>query len=299
MSGKPNPYVTVFTPAYNRCGYLGLLYESLKEQDFDNFEWVIVDDGSTDGTGEAVRRFIADNEINIRYHYQENAGKHVAVNKGVQLGKGELFFTVDSDDTLAPHALSAIVQQWQAVLELPEADSYAGVCGLRVHEDGRVIGGAVDYEVMDVSPIDYRFKLNYKGDRAEVIRRSIMAQYPYPEIANERFCADALTLNRIGCRYMLRYFKDGIYVCEYLAGGITDSSVQLRRDSPKGACLYYAEMAALPGLTKIQRLKAALNYWRFAVYDKQTPFRDHRRAIGSYWSYIMFPAAWMLKLVSN
>ncbi|MGV3763103.1 glycosyltransferase family 2 protein [Parapedobacter sp.] len=299
MSGKPNPYVTVFTPAYNRCGYLGLLYGSLKTQDFDDFEWVVVDDGSTDGTGEVMARFIAENQINIRYHYQQNSGKHAAVNKGVQLAQGELFFTVDSDDTIAPHALSAIVRQWQAVLELSDAVKYAGVCGLRVHADGRVIGGDVDYEILDVSPIDYRFKWGYKGDRAEVIRTSIMAQYPYPEIPGERFCADALTLNRIGRNYVLRYFKDGIYSCEYLVGGITDSSVQLRRDSPRGACLYYAEMAALPGLTKVQRLKAALNYWRFAVYDKQTSFKEHRRAIGSSWSYIMYPAAWVLKFVSS
>jgi len=299
MSGIPTPYVSVFTPTYNRRSYLGFLYESLKRQDFLDFEWVIVDDGSTDGTGEAVERFIAENNIHIRYHYQQNSGKHVAVNKGVQLAKGELFFTVDSDDTLAPHALSAIVRQWRAVLGLPDAAKYAGVCGLRVHEDGAVIGGEVDYETLDVSPIDYRFKLNYKGDRAEVLRTSIMAKYPYPVIHGERFCADALTLNRIALSYVMRYFKDGIYICEYLAGGITDSSVQLRKDSPKGTCLYYAEMATLPGLTRIQRIKAALNYWRFAVYDKRTSVKDHRKAISSYWSYIMYPAALVLKLVSN
>ncbi|MFB2119330.1 glycosyltransferase family 2 protein [Parapedobacter sp. 2B3] len=300
MHGTSTPYVTVFTPAYNRGAYLGLLHESLKRQDFRDFEWVIVDDGSTDGTGDAVAGFIAENDIDIHYYYQQNAGKHVAVNKGVQVAKGELFFTVDSDDTLVSHALSAVVQQWQAVLRLPDATTkYAGVCGLRVHEDGGVIGGEVDYETLDVSPIDYRFKLHYKGDRAEVIRTAIMAQYPYPEISGERFCADALTLNRIARHYVMRYFKDGIYVCEYLPGGITDSSVQLRKDSPKGACLYYAEMATLPGLTRIQRLKATLNYWRFAVYDRGTSFKEHRRAIGSHWSYMMYPAALLLKFVYN
>lgn len=299
MRDTPTPYITVFTPSYNRCSYLGLLYESLKKQDFNDFEWVIVDDGSTDDTGAAVGRFIAEDKIDIRYHYQENSGKHVAVNKGVQLAKGELFFTVDSDDTLATHALSTVVRQWRAVLDLPNAAMYAGVCGLRVHMDGNVIGGSVDYETMDVSPIDYRFKLKYRGDRAEVLRTATMALYPYPQIPGERFCADALVLNRIGCSYVIRYFNDGIYVCEYLAGGITDSSVQLRKDSPKGACLYYAEMAKLPGLTEIQRLKAMLNYWRFAVYDTGVSFADHRTAIDSYWSYVMYPAALMLKFVSN
>lgn len=109
MRESLNPYVTVFTPVYNRARYLGLLYESLIEQHFHNFEWIIVDDGSTDGTREIVARFVDEGRVRIRYHYQENAGKHVAVNRGVQLAKGELFFIVDSDDTLTAHALSTIV----------------------------------------------------------------------------------------------------------------------------------------------------------------------------------------------
>src|SRR5690606_29054122 len=161
---------------------------------------------------------------------------------------------VDSDDTLTEDALSTVVQQWQAVLGLPDADRFAGVCGLRIHQDGSVIGGDVNYDTLDVSAVDYRFKFRYQGDRAEVIRTDVMRQYPYPQFTGERFCADALVWNRIGKSYLLRYFNKGIYVCEYLDGGITDTSVRLRQSSPKGACLYYAEMAGLPGLTAFQRL---------------------------------------------
>ncbi|MFC7525624.1 glycosyltransferase [Parapedobacter sp. GCM10030251] len=297
MRESLNPYVTVFTPVYNRARYLGLLYESLIEQHFHNFEWIIVDDGSTDGTREIVARFVDEGRVRIRYHYQENAGKHVAVNRGVQLAKGELFFIVDSDDTLTAHALSTIVQQWQTVLKLPDSDKFAGVCGLRIHKDGTVIGGDVDYETLDVSCVDYRFKYHYKGDRAEVILTTIMQQYPYPQIAGERFCADALVWNRIGKSYMLRYFNEGIYVCEYLRGGITDTSVFLRKSSPKGASLYYAEMAGLRGLTEFQRLKAIVNFWRFAVYDSDDSFSVKRRMIRSNWSFLIYPLAWTLRLL--
>lgn len=296
---KASPFITLFTPAYNRKPYLLPLYDSIKQQAYRRFEWIIVDDGSTDGTGEEVAGFIVEGVIPVRYHFQENAGKHVAINKGVELANGELFFIVDSDDTLTPDALSIVAEQWNAVLARPDADRFAGVCGLRVHQDGRVIGGDVDYDVLDVSAIDYRFKLGYKGDRAEVVRTSIIAKFRYPSFRGERFCADALVWNRIALNYVMRFFNKGIYVCEYLPGGITDTSVKLRQNSPKGACLYYAEMAKLPGLTKIQRFKAALNYWRFAVYDRQVSFMENRKAIGTCWSYIMYPTMVVLKFYKS
>lgn len=297
MNKASVPFVSVFTPAYNRAPYLDLLYESLSKQDFVDFEWIVVDDGSTDDTEKMVKRFMAEGRIAIHYHYQENAGKHVAINRGVQLATGELFFIVDSDDTLTANALSTVVQQWQTVLKSPDANKFAGVCGLRIHKDGTVIGGDVDYETLDVSCVDYRFKYHYKGDRAEVIRTTIMQQYPYPQIAGERFCADALVWNRIGKSYKLRYFNEGIYVCEYLRGGITDTSVFLRRSSPKGASLYYAEMAGLRGLTKFQRLKAIANFWRFAVYDSDNSFSVKRRMIRSNWSFLIYPLAWTSRLL--
>lgn len=293
---QTHPLITVFTPAYNRKPYLRPLYDSLKRQTYRSFEWIVVDDGSRDGTCDEVAGFIGDDEIFIQYHFQENAGKHVAINKGVGLAKGELFFIVDSDDRLTPHALACVAKHWDSISSRSNADRFAGVCGLRIHSNGEVIGGDVDYDVLDVSAIDYRFKLAYKGDRAEVIRTDIMKQYPYPSFSGERFCADALVWNRIGREYILRYFNEGIYICEYLPGGITDTSVRLRQRSPRGASLYYAEMAKLPGLSPVHRFKAAINFWRFARHDKQRGLQVKWTLLNSRWSIVAFPAGWLLSV---
>ncbi len=293
------PFITVFTPAYNRRAYLRRLYESLHTQTMVAFEWLIVDDGSTDGTSEEIDSFIAEGKFPIRYYYQENAGKHIAINKGVLLAAGELFFIVDSDDMLRAGALSTIIAQWESVLKLPNSASFAGVCGLRVYGDGSVIGGSVDYDVLDVSAIDYRFKLRYQGDRAEVIRTDIMKQFPYPSFSGERFCADAVVWNRIAMTYRLRFFNEGVYICEYLPGGITDTSVRLRQLSPRGASLYYAEMAALPRLTTGQRIRAVVNFWRFALYNHRDKFGEKYRLINRPWSLIVFPVCYFLYCFDN
>ena len=65
-----NLLLTFFTPTYNRAETLKRLYNSLLEQKSDNFEWIIVDDGSVDKTLEVVTGFINDNKIKIRYYYQ-------------------------------------------------------------------------------------------------------------------------------------------------------------------------------------------------------------------------------------
>ena len=92
--------ITVFTPTYNRAYSLPRLYESLQKQTFKDFEWLIVDDGSTDNTVDMVTGWSKEGKLTIRYIQMTNGGKHRAINKGVALAKGKLFFIVDSDDWL-------------------------------------------------------------------------------------------------------------------------------------------------------------------------------------------------------
>ena len=100
--------ITVFTPTYNRAYCLGNLFNSLCSQTYTDFEWLIVDDGSTDNTKSLVEGFCCNSNINIRYVYQKNGGKHRAINRGVAEARGELFFIVDSDDTLPGDSLETI-----------------------------------------------------------------------------------------------------------------------------------------------------------------------------------------------
>ena len=100
--------LTVCTPTYNRAHTLPRLYESLVRQTSQDFEWLVVDDGSTDNTRELVDGWVAEGRIRIRYVYKENGGKPSAHNLGVRMAAGELFFCVDSDDYLTDNAVEVI-----------------------------------------------------------------------------------------------------------------------------------------------------------------------------------------------
>ena len=98
-------FITVFTPTYNRANYLGRLYQSLLGQTDQDFEWLIVDDGSNDGTKDLVEQFQREKQLKIDYYFQENKGKHIAVNRALDLAKGKWFVTIDSDDYIAPECI--------------------------------------------------------------------------------------------------------------------------------------------------------------------------------------------------
>lgn len=109
--------ITVFTPTFNRGYIIEKLYESLKNQTFKEFEWLVIDDGSNDNTEEIFDKINKNNDFfKVRYYKKENGGKHRAINQGVELAEGELFFIVDSDDQLTSYALEYI-DKWEKSIE--------------------------------------------------------------------------------------------------------------------------------------------------------------------------------------
>ena len=268
--------ITVFTPIYNRAHLLSRVYESLCKQTFKDFEWVIVDDGSTDESFSVVQRWTNDSSpkgkagrgfFPIRYIYQENGGKHRAINCGVKEARGELFFIVDSDDMLPPDALEIVVKVYE---DIRDNQSFAGVCGLDGTFEGKVIGSGLPASVIDDTSIAVRFRLGVTGDMKEVFRTSVLQEFPFPEIDGERFCPEMLVWNRIATKYKLRYFNRVIYLAEYQADGLTSDIVKARMKSPAASMMTYAELTEYR-VPMREKVKAAINYWRFRCCVAPSP----------------------------
>ncbi len=251
--------LTIFTPTFNRAYCLQSLYESLKKQTCKDFEWLIVDDGSSDNTEELVKTWLNEAAFSVHYLKQPNGGKHRAVNLGVQVAKGELFFIVDSDDQLVPNAIERVLFHYNSI---KEDVSFAGICGLKAFFDGARVGGENDFGILDCNSLELRYKFNIKGDMAEVIRTTIMKEYPFPEIAGEFFCPEAVVWNRIALKYKIRYFYEKIYLCDYLQDGLTSRITKIRMDSPVCITICYSELVSCD-IPFLQRIKASVNYWRF------------------------------------
>jgi glycosyltransferase involved in cell wall biosynthesis len=255
--------ITVFTPTYNRAKLLLRLFSSLCQQTYSNFEWVIVDDGSTDDTKTVVDRLV--NELNqknlftIRYYYKKNGGKHTAINVGVSLAKGDLFLILDSDDSLPSNSLQIIEKEYKAV---QKNNSFCGVCGYMAHHDGTVIGTKVDKYPLDTNSLDMRYVYHIAGDMCEVFKTEVLKEYPFLEVPSEKFCPEDLVLNRMATKYKLRLFEQVIYYRDYLEGGLTNKIVKIRMESPIASITHYSELLSYK-IPFIQKTKAAVNFWRF------------------------------------
>ncbi|HEY5592054.1 MAG TPA: glycosyltransferase family A protein [Paludibacter sp.] len=267
--------VTIFTPTYNRAYIINELYKSLLRQTNSDFEWIVVDDGSSDNTEDLINSFISAGKLDIKYFKVKNGGKHRAINHGVLNANGELFFIVDSDDYLYDNAIERILYHYNFIAN---DNLFGGICGLKTYFTGHLVGGEFNYNIIDCNSLEFRFKYHIKGDVAEVFKTKILKEYPFPELDNEKFCPEALIWNRIALNYKLRYFNEKIYLCDYLPDGLTAKIIQLRMKSPEASNIYYSELYNMK-IPLIQKIKAAINYWRFAFCSRQQ-FKNKVSQIG-------------------
>ncbi|MYL69915.1 glycosyltransferase [Halobacillus litoralis] len=256
--------ITVFTPTYNRAYILGKLYHSLVIQAYRNFEWLIIDDGSSDHTEELVENWKEENEITIRYYKVDNGGKHRAINKATDLAKGELFFIVDSDDTLTSNALQTIVG-WEE--SISDKEGFCGVSGNRGKEINNLIGETFDGEFVDATSLQRNDK-NIKGDKAEVFYTGILRNYKFKEFEGEKFLTEATVWEKMAHDgYKIRWFNEVIYLCNYLEDGLTRNQIKIFSSNPKGTAYYIRQQIKFYNYNLKGRLA---NYNLYYSYVKDT-----------------------------
>ena len=284
--------ITVFTPTFNRATLLPRLYESLVNQTFLDFEWLIVDDGSTDDTFNFIESIKENDKIDIQYYYQNNAGKHAAINWGVELANGDLFLIVDSDEVMIESGLQTIVDVYKQV---SDNDNFAGVTGLKSFFSGKTIGGELNYTYLDCSAIDYNLKYKYGGEMAVAYRTKILQKYPFPIFEGEKYCGEGLIWYKIALHYKLRYFAHPIILTEYYPDGLTALGVNKRMESPKTTLATYSELSKM-NVPFNSRIRYIINFWRFFCCDKQRGFACKLKLVNKS-TILLFPLGYCLHLI--
>lgn len=260
--------VTVFTPIFNRAYIITQLYESLLRQTSFDFEWLIIDDGSTDEVEVLINEWIRkkNTPFLIRFFRQENGGKHRAINKGVKLAKGNAFFIVDSDDYITENAIEWINAHWK---EIADDDKFAGLSGLKQKITGEITGNsAINFKIyVDATNLE-RNEYNLQGDKAEVYKTNILKKYPFPEFSDETFVTEDTVWNRIAYDgYKIRWYNEVIYICEYREDGLTKNIMTVTQKSPKGHALYLAGQNIYEGWSRDKYLEICSQHYA-SCFDK-------------------------------
>lgn len=223
--------ITIITPTYNRAYCINKLYESLVNQTNKSFNWLIVDDGSSDSTELVVNNYINENKLKIKYIKKANGGKHTALNVGIKQVQTKYTFIVDSDDWLTENAIERVVQYDKKYRNEP----IAGFSFLRMYPDGKynITSGRKDDFVASYNRV--RIYENRIGDMAEVYLTEVLKAYPFPEFENEKFLSEDIVWVEIGKKYDLVFINDSIYVSDYLTDGLTINRRKNNIRSARGA----------------------------------------------------------------
>lgn len=273
------PVFTVFTPTYNRAHTLTRLYKSIQRQTMRDFEWIIVDDGSTDGTQQLVETWIhAGTDFPIRYYWQPNQHKKVAFNRGVREAKGRWFVPIDSDDELLPDALEKFQIMWESI-PLHERPRYCAVVGLCLDDGGQIVGSRFPVEPLDATSVELYFDFAVHGEKFAALSVEALRTCPFPENIPD-YVPENVVWFRLSKTYTLRCFNIPVRIYHRDVESLTQAAdpYVARTRRAEGAQLSYAE--ALDWITLHRFLRAPLRVWFLAVqYGRWSAYlpRERRR----------------------
>ena len=247
--------LTIFTPAYNRAYTLHLGYEALLRQTSKDFEWLIIDDGSTDNTRELVESWIAENKIPIRYHYQENQGMHGAHNTAYRLINTELNTCIDSDDYMPDDAVEKIIAFWRKY----GSKQVAGIVGLDADFEGKLIGTPFKENIVPIR-LSHFYNQGGKGDKKYVYRSDIICNYPeYPIFKGEKYVSLGYKYELIEQDYPVLAMNEVLVNVEYRPDGSSMNMFRQYIKNPQGfAFIRKSSMQLAP--TAKRRFMEAIHY---------------------------------------
>lgn len=286
-------FLTVFTPTYNRAHTLPRTYESLCKQDYKNFIWLIVDDGSTDKTKELIQDWQRkDNGFEIEYIYKENGGMHTAHNLAYENIHTELNVCIDSDDCLAAGAVKKIYLKWQKI----KNQNYAGIIGLDSDLKGNIIGKGFPDNLKETTLSEY-YSSGGKGDKKLVYLTEVINKYPpYPVFEGEKYVALAYKYRLIDQDYKLAVLNEVLCNVEYQEDGSSATMWKQYVRNPKGFAFWRKICMQYP-MKKSRLLIDSIHYISESIIsgDKQFIKKSPKQIL----TIALFPLGKMLSIYTK
>jgi glycosyltransferase involved in cell wall biosynthesis len=228
------PYITVLTLTYNRAHTLPRVYASLCKQEFKDFDWVVIDDGSTDSTKSLIEGYQKIAAFPIKYYYKENGGKHTALNFALDKIESIYVHIIDSDDALSDNALSLIHQNWEQI-PAKDYDRFWCVSGLCLdNQTGKIVGKPFPKGINElVGRTQHKVIVKYPGDKSCCRKLSVLKEFPFPVFPDVKFVSEGMVWEKINKKYD-QYCTNDIFRIYYtdspdsLAAGNMHSSTRWR-----------------------------------------------------------------------
>lgn len=276
--------ISVITPSYNRASLLSRCYQSLCSQSMREFEWIIIDDGSTDSTQILVNKYIKEGKIKINYLYKENGGKHTAHNIGVQNAKGELVVCLDSDDQFPNGALEKLWKYWI----IRKSNKSIGVIAKRQSIDGKFLCSKFPDNLESVKMFDLINEYSFSGDTVLFFKKDILKKCLFPVFDHEAFLPESALYYELDKYGEMLLMDEALYIGEYQINGLTSKYHKLLKNNPIGSAYTY-----LLSYDKAKKMKLKLKYAILTMCYWQKKCKRYY-SIPS-WFYLLYPISYLYK----
>lgn len=278
--------ITVFTPAYNRADLLPNLYGSLLRQNSRDFQWLVIDDGSTDNTREVVEAWIREGKIDIQYVWKENGGLHTGYNKAIDCMDTELSICIDSDDYLTDDCIETVLKFWDENKE----ENIAGLIGLDIRPDSSVIGGLLP----DMKTVDPLWLTEMDaGDRKYVIRNDCYRKvYPMPVFVGEKNFNPHYLVLKLCKDYKFLVFNKPLCVVNYQPDGMSANIFKQYLNSPRSFAQYRKVIMENPNTSFPYLVKTTIHYVSSSILSRNKHFV--RESPKKLLTFLMIPFGLML-----
>ena len=280
--------VTVVTPTYNRGYILDKCYISLKNQTSKSFNWLVIDDGSTDNTEDLVLKWKEEAHIPIEYYKKENGGKASALNLALDKTNTEYFVCLDSDDQFTLTAIEAALKNLALI---KGNDNYCGIIALRNNSNGGVVGGKrIPEEVVETTVMEITDKYRIRPEFIQFYKMSVISNYRFPEIQGEKYISPEFIAREINRKYKFKVSQQNLCICDYIEDGLTKNKVSIISKNPKGYTLIKKQSYELAeGL--YAKSKHAIMYIAGSILSDDKDFI--KKSQNRLMIFLLYPLGWM------
>lgn len=261
--------LTIFTPTYNRAHTLKRTYQSLGQQTCKDFEWLVIDDGSSDNTAEIVNQWIKESDFKIKYIFKENGGLYTGYNVAYANIETELNVCIDSDDYMPNNAVELIVNHWRKY----GSDKYAGIIGLDFyHIKNTPIGGYFPQCLNDVYFLDLYTKNIHHGDTKQVMRTDLMKSVaPMIGFTGEKNFNPVYMYMQVCDKFPLLIINENLCYVDYQENDSMSKAIYFQyRNSPNSFVKQRILELSLKRNTLKNKFRVAIHYVSTCIFAKES-----------------------------
>ncbi|MCR4746438.1 MAG: glycosyltransferase family 2 protein [Lachnospiraceae bacterium] len=286
---------TIFTPTYNRKDELHNVYQSIVKQGSTDLEWVIMDDGSNDGTKEIVEDWMQEDKIRIKYYSQPNQGRFAAYNNAIQYFDGDLVLLLDSDNVLLDGALQNLSEAWGEY----DTSTVSGIISYMVDADGKIYGTGFPEGIETERIYTLYDKYGISGDKTLAFRRDLVVKYRYPTFENEKFGGDAYVFNKMNDELPMLLLRKKIIGHGVGEDSITNNLLNYHLKSPNGMREHYRDTLEHEKYNKKNMIKHAIGYVAYSIMTGRGIGRTIASSPKKVLTTLMYPAGVLFYLRCN